>query len=1049
VSSAEIRRKGVVRQLVRYWPGIGNRQNFGDYLTEFLLEELFLPVTVRCEGVHLIGSVIDDMFFPPRREGVDALDDRLVFWGCGMRSENGLGAENQARSEIFAVRGPLSRSALRLGDAVPVGDSAFLVPALHEHRPDPVTTGRTICVPHILDPRSDDEILALTGCDDVLRAALPPSRQALHTFIDQVASAEFVLAGAMHAAVIAAGYGRPFAFWNNGHLDLPFKWADLAASLSIGDVFAPDLASGRAVHAERIRPALRLPPLWPLLASAPLAIRPEAAMRVLQHEWRGQPAADDLSRRLSQWTDLQRRTGELSGHEVGDAPQRWSARRIEALFRNVETLATASRELESRLKQRTDELTTAQGALEARSTELRRAQETATARAAELSENAGRIEGLEQLLRAKEKTVASLDAEVDTLRVRLGSAEAEVGRLAAVETELREISRKLERSHPILAAWKLAGKLRRRSTPVIRRSLAGVPGARAAVKVGRRVVRLGTSLVPSLGAERRLLAGSPLFDAAWYRDTHAEGLAGSDPFADYLGGGAAEGRDPSPFFATRWYLQTNPDVARSGMNPLVHYLRFGQHEGRRPNPDFDPRWYLTTYPDVARSGLEPFAHYFRYGRAEGRRPSAAGASGQMPAVGTGEGGGLMAPAPLRPLPRGVRNAVGPRVLFIDSVYPRPDRDSGSVTARFLIDLFLDLGWQVSFHADAEAHESSRYADALTAAGVRCLPNSEIGDLEAFLATEGHGFSLAMLFRVYSGGRHYETVRRDCPGAKIVFETVDLHFLREERQARLSGDRRALNDAYAMRERELYVARSADLAIVVSDFEHDLLRREIPGAEVMTLPLILDCPGRRQPFSAREGLCFVGGYLHRPNIDAVEYFLADIWPRVLTRLPTARFSVVGADMPASFARFASSSVRLVGYVKDIDEFLSTVRLTVAPLRYGAGVKGKIGSSLANGVPCVATPLAVEGMKLVPGEIVAVAEAPDDFAAQIVSLLQDEVAWTRMSDAAARFAVENYSLQAARARIEGMLKRLGLPAAGDTLRQPGGRKGDSGRSRDGSA
>jgi glycosyltransferase involved in cell wall biosynthesis len=389
------------------------------------------------------------------------------------------------------------------------------------------------------------------------------------------------------------------------------------------------------------------------------------------------------------------------------------------------------------------------------------------------------------------------------------------------------------------------------------------------------------------------------------------------------------------------------------------------------------------------------------------------------------------------------------VLFIDSVYPRPDRDSGSVTARFLIDLFLDLGWQVSFHADAEAHESSRYADALTAAGVRCLPNSEIGDLEAFLATEGHGFSLAMLFRVYSGGRHYETVRRDCPGAKIVFETVDLHFLREERQARLSGDRRALNDAYAMRERELYVARSADLAIVVSDFEHDLLRREIPGAEVMTLPLILDCPGRRQPFSAREGLCFVGGYLHRPNIDAVEYFLADIWPRVLTRLPTARFSVVGADMPASFARFASSSVRLVGYVKDIDEFLSTVRLTVAPLRYGAGVKGKIGSSLANGVPCVATPLAVEGMKLVPGEIVAVAEAPDDFAAQIVSLLQDEVAWTRMSDAAARFAVENYSLQAARARIEGMLKRLGLPAAGDTLRQPGGRKGDSGRSRDGSA
>ena len=647
--------------------------------------------------------------------------------------------------------------------------------------------------------------------------------------------------------------------------------------------------------------------------------------------------------------------------------------------------------------------------------------------------------------------MASLDSEVDTLRTRLGSAEAELGRLAAVESELREISRKLERSHPILAAWKFAGSVRRRSTPVIRRSLAGVPGARVAVKMGRGVARLGTNLVPALRAERRLLAGSPLFDAAWYRRTHAAVLGGSDPFADYLARGQAEGRDPSPFFATRWYLQANPDVERSGMNPLVHYLRFGHREGRPPNPDFDPRWYVATYPDVARSGLEPFAHYLRYGRAEGRRPSAVGASGQMAAVAQGavEVGGRAAAPALPPLPRGVRNAVGPRVLFIDSVYPRPDRDSGSVTARFLIDLFLELGWQVSFYADAEAHQSSRYADALTDAGVRCLPTSEIGDLESFLASEGHGFSLAMLFRVYSGGRHYERVRRDCPGAKIVFETVDLHFLREERQARLSGDRRALNAAYEMRERELYVARSSDLAIVVSDFEHDLLRREIPGAELMTLPLILECPGRRQPFSAREGVCFVGGYLHKPNIDAVEYFLADIWPRVLTRLPGATFSVVGADMPASFARYASSSVRLVGYVKDMDEFLSTVRLTVAPLRYGAGVKGKIGSSLANGVPCVATPLAVEGMKLVPGEMVAVAGDPDDFASQVVALLQDEVAWTRMSDAAARFAVENYSLQAARARIEGMLERLGLPAAGDTLRRPGARKGDSGRSRDGSA
>ena len=199
------------------------------------------------------------MFFPPRREGVDAFDDRLVFWGCGMRSENGLSPENLARSEIFR----------RPGSTQPLGPQAGRC-----HPP------RGLCLPGPRPPRlparpghhrEDDVCTAHPGpaerCRDpgahrvrvVIRTALPASKQALHTFIDQVASAEFVLAGAMHAAVIAAGYGRPFAFWNNGHLDLPFKWADLAASLSIENAFAPDLERGRAVHAERI-PAGDAPP---------------------------------------------------------------------------------------------------------------------------------------------------------------------------------------------------------------------------------------------------------------------------------------------------------------------------------------------------------------------------------------------------------------------------------------------------------------------------------------------------------------------------------------------------------------------------------------------------------------------------------------------------------------------------------------------------------------------------------------------------------------------------------------------------------------------
>ena len=191
---------------------------------------------------------------------------------------------------------------------------------------------------------------------------------------------------------------------------------------------------------------------------------------------------------------------------------------IDALTRNVETLFAAGRDLESRLKQRADELASVQGNLEAHSVELRRAQEDITARAGEALGSAGRLEGLEQLLRAKEKTVASLDSEVDTLRARLGSAEVEVGRLAAVRAssgnfpeagavtsdprgvEVRGEGPAAEHpGHPPEPGW---------SSRRACRGQGGRPRGPARDEPGHRV-----------GQERRLLAGSPLFDTAWYRST--------------------------------------------------------------------------------------------------------------------------------------------------------------------------------------------------------------------------------------------------------------------------------------------------------------------------------------------------------------------------------------------------------------------------------------------------------------------------------------------------------------------------------------------------
>lgn len=1071
---------------IRYWQGVGGQHNFGDFLTELLADELFLPVAVRARGIHIIGSCLDDIFFAPPTPGGDAALDRLVFWGCGLRTPGGLSEENRKRCTILAVRGPLTRSALRLGDNVPVGDPALLLPAIYQPAaPSTTTAGRSVCVPHILDDRTDAEVLAATQCDVVLRTSLPSSKQAMRQLIDQIVSADFVLAASLHAAIVAAAYGRPFAFWSAGHIDLPFKWADTAALLSIPLEFAADITEGRERYSVA-RASLRVPSVWPLLASAPLLLKPAAILRVLRFEAASSgrdEAAADLEARLSVLANAQRLVDDLSAQPAGEGD--WPARAITQTVTQLERLEASEAEL-----RRVSTL------LEAQVRELTARLDDASAEGARLAGEAARTSALaardrqrveEAEARAAAERTRAVDREVE-LQVKLDeSSRAARARVAELEDELEERARAERTQVAALEAALEARSAELRSAQaaaaptsldrltaaprqaMLRLMLAAKSAASPSTLPLRGLRRFARMLQPTHVQARRLLARSRLFDAQWYLTENPDvAAAGLDPVDHYLKHGAGEGRDPSPLFLTGWYLRQNPDVAAAGINPLVHYLVHGWLEGRSPNALFEPRWYLAQYPDVAKAGLEPLSHYVQHGVAEDRKPWAgfdaheylrepSNAPAGEPLAhkllqlrrALQQSGAVATPQPLAPaaraplpsvaavaapmLPRGLRNRSGPRVLFIDSTFPSPDRDSGSVTARYLIDIFVELGWQVSFYADGDPEGTSPYARELANAGVRCLYAREISGLESFLAAEGATFSLCMLFRVHSGGRRYELVRRTCPNAKIVFETVDLHFLREERQARTQNDRRALNLALGVRERELYVARNSDLAIVVSEYERALLEREIPGVRAMTLPLILDCPGRKSGFASRRGICFVGGFLHQPNVDAVEWFLDEIWPLVLERLPSCTFSIVGADMPESFAQRKEANVIPVGYVRDLDAFLDTVRLSVAPLRYGAGVKGKVGSSLANGVPCVGSPVAVEGMGLVVGKEIAVGATPLEFAERIVALHEDEVEWNRMSSAGWSYVAEHYSLDAARRRIAEMLRTLTLPAS---VTEPGG-------------
>jgi glycosyltransferase involved in cell wall biosynthesis len=373
--------------------------------------------------------------------------------------------------------------------------------------------------------------------------------------------------------------------------------------------------------------------------------------------------------------------------------------------------------------------------------------------------------------------------------------------------------------------------------------------------------------------------------------------------------------------------------------------------------------------------------------------------------------------PAGPAPRG-------RALVIDDNWPRPDRDSGSLDIVNLVQSLDRLGFEVILAAAREHEAEAPARDALVAAGLRCLRPEETPSVEAFLEAQGPTLDLCVLCRVYCGGRFLEPALAQARKARIVFNSVDLHFLRLERQARIEDDAKALAIAQQVRAREEAIIRASDATIVVSATELEFLAREVPEALAVELPLARRLTRPATGFAGRRGIGFIGGFQHTPNVDAVRHFLAEIWPLVLRDLPEMEFSIVGPDFPTELLRGVPGRVRALGHLPDIGPWFEELRLTVAPLRFGAGAKGKVASSLSAGVPCIATPVAAEGMSLTESSGVLVAEDAAAFAALLREAYSDAALWNRLSTDGLAYAARTLSIEAWQARLDGMLRRIGL-------------------------
>ena len=369
-----------------------------------------------------------------------------------------------------------------------------------------------------------------------------------------------------------------------------------------------------------------------------------------------------------------------------------------------------------------------------------------------------------------------------------------------------------------------------------------------------------------------------------------------------------------------------------------------------------------------------------------------------------------------------------RVLVLDTCTPTPDRDAGSVTTLNTLFLLREMGFQVTFIPVGNYLFMPDYTVPLQRAGIEMLYHPYCISVERHLQKAGGRYDLVLLFRADSV-EHLDAVRKHCPQARTIFHPVDLQYLRLSREADLLEDGKSGNAVCEMKEIEMTGVRATDATLVHSTVEADLLHREAPDARVRLSSLVLDVPGSDAAFEGRRDLVFMGNFHHVPNVDGVRYFAGDVMPGLRRRLPGVRIHIVGGafpenEPPADVRNLASDDVIVAGYVEDLEPVLDRARVFVAPLRYGAGVKGKVGTAMSHGLPVVATSMAVEGMELTDGENVLVADGADAFADAVARLYNDGELWTRLSRNGVEFARRSWGADAMWATLAGVLNDIGF-------------------------
>ena len=331
----------------------------------------------------------------------------------------------------------------------------------------------------------------------------------------------------------------------------------------------------------------------------------------------------------------------------------------------------------------------------------------------------------------------------------------------------------------------------------------------------------------------------------------------------------------------------------------------------------------------------------------------------------------------------------PRILIVSYNFPRPDKSSGELRFVSILEILTGF-WDLDFciansHVDWNTSEEMvPYIEKLEKMGIRVFRPTKDAFSNAVRENNYTG-AYFNLFRIAE--EMMPLFRMARPGAFTIVDSVDVHYAREETQARLGVVE--MSQVLETKKRELGVYRSADITIAVSKDDFTLLTRKERLQNVFLIPnIVREYPrkaGKRHPI-----VIFIGSYAWYPNPEAVQWFACLIWPIIFANNPKSEFLIIGSDPTPEVLELASvPGIKVLGYVPETIPYLEMAAVSVAPLRVGGGMKGKVNEAMAHGIPVVATSIGAQGFEAIHGKHMMITDNPAEFAACVITLLDDEV------------------------------------------------------------